>query len=179
MQTCSRRSYSEHISMAPLCLQQTLLPAVFHSLQSCMGDWAWVFTWFAYCMCCHFSHKLPFPFSLTRCGKTTICQLFAALAGHRFFSVNCHLHMETSDFLGGLRPVRHTHQVLTSLQWCQIYRQMKVRSIRVFELAKTAFFWFLNYIVILVEKFKWLPIRPTVFINIKTNQFVSCSWYYC
>lgn len=45
------------------------------------------------------------------CGKTTICQLFAALAGHRFFSVNCHLHMETSDFLGGLRPVRHSHQV--------------------------------------------------------------------
>nr|XP_015209182.1 PREDICTED: midasin [Lepisosteus oculatus] len=44
----------------------------------------------------------------TGCGKTTICQLFAALAGQKFFSVNCHLHMETSDFLGGLRPVRHT-----------------------------------------------------------------------
>uniref|UniRef100_A0A9J8BXI4 Midasin n=1 Tax=Cyprinus carpio carpio TaxID=630221 RepID=A0A9J8BXI4_CYPCA len=40
----------------------------------------------------------------TGCGKTTICQLFAALAGQKFFSVNCHLHMETSDFLGGLRP---------------------------------------------------------------------------
>ncbi|XP_029902559.1 midasin isoform X2 [Myripristis murdjan] len=46
----------------------------------------------------------------TGCGKTTICQLFAALAGQKFFSLNCHLHMETSDFLGGLRPVRHTHQ---------------------------------------------------------------------
>ncbi|KAJ8270795.1 hypothetical protein GJAV_G00119370 [Gymnothorax javanicus] len=43
----------------------------------------------------------------TGCGKTTICQLFAALAEQSFFSVNCHLHMETSDFLGGLRPVRH------------------------------------------------------------------------
>ncbi|KAJ8409756.1 hypothetical protein AAFF_G00218150 [Aldrovandia affinis] len=43
----------------------------------------------------------------TGCGKTTICQLFAALAGQKFFSLNCHLHMETSDFLGGLRPVRH------------------------------------------------------------------------
>ncbi|XP_030636974.1 midasin [Chanos chanos] len=42
----------------------------------------------------------------TGCGKTTICQLFAALAGQKFFSLNCHLHMETSDFLGGLRPVR-------------------------------------------------------------------------
>ncbi|XP_012709437.2 midasin isoform X1 [Fundulus heteroclitus] len=46
----------------------------------------------------------------TGCGKTTICQLYAALAGQKFFSVNCHLHMETSDFLGGLRPVRYTHQ---------------------------------------------------------------------
>ncbi|XP_076872534.1 midasin isoform X2 [Brachyhypopomus gauderio] len=43
----------------------------------------------------------------TGCGKTTICQLFAALVGQKFFSLNCHLHMETSDFLGGLRPVRH------------------------------------------------------------------------
>uniref|UniRef100_A0A3Q4BJ07 Midasin n=1 Tax=Mola mola TaxID=94237 RepID=A0A3Q4BJ07_MOLML len=48
----------------------------------------------------------------TGCGKTTVCQLFAALARQKFFSVNCHLHMETSDFLGGLRPVRHTHQTV-------------------------------------------------------------------
>lgn len=41
-----------------------------------------------------------------RCGKTTICQVFAALANQKLYSVNCHLHMETSDFLGGLRPVR-------------------------------------------------------------------------
>ncbi|KAL4649045.1 midasin isoform X1 [Arapaima gigas] len=44
----------------------------------------------------------------TGCGKTTICQLFAAMMGQKFFSLNCHLHMETSDFLGGLRPVRRT-----------------------------------------------------------------------
>ncbi|XP_053143364.1 midasin isoform X2 [Hemicordylus capensis] len=42
----------------------------------------------------------------TGCGKTTVCQIFAALAGQKLHSVNCHLHMETSDFLGGLRPVR-------------------------------------------------------------------------
>ncbi|XP_032340488.1 LOW QUALITY PROTEIN: midasin [Camelus ferus] len=42
----------------------------------------------------------------TGCGKTTICQVFAALANQKLYSVNCHLHMETSDFLGGLRPVR-------------------------------------------------------------------------
>ncbi|XP_061423759.1 LOW QUALITY PROTEIN: midasin [Lethenteron reissneri] len=43
----------------------------------------------------------------TGCGKTTLCQIFAALAGQKLHTVNCHLHMETSDFLGGLRPVRH------------------------------------------------------------------------
>ncbi|XP_066867568.1 midasin isoform X2 [Kogia breviceps] len=42
----------------------------------------------------------------TGCGKTTICQVLAALAKQKLYSVNCHLHMETSDFLGGLRPVR-------------------------------------------------------------------------
>ncbi|XP_061609171.1 midasin isoform X3 [Phyllopteryx taeniolatus] len=46
----------------------------------------------------------------TGCGKTTICQLFAALAGKKLFYVTCHLHMETTDFLGGLRPVRHSPQ---------------------------------------------------------------------
>ncbi|XP_070579649.1 LOW QUALITY PROTEIN: midasin-like [Ptychodera flava] len=43
----------------------------------------------------------------TGCGKTTICQLYAALAKQKLYTVNCHLHTETSDFLGGLRPVRH------------------------------------------------------------------------
>ncbi|XP_042842742.1 midasin [Panthera tigris] len=42
----------------------------------------------------------------TGCGKTTVCQMFAGLANQKLYSVNCHLHMETSDFLGGLRPVR-------------------------------------------------------------------------
>ena len=44
---------------------------------------------------------------LYSCGKTTVCQLFAALASQKLHAVNCHLHTETSDFLGGLRPVRH------------------------------------------------------------------------
>ncbi|XP_069866566.1 midasin isoform X1 [Dipodomys merriami] len=42
----------------------------------------------------------------TGCGKTTICQVFAALANQKLYSVNCHLNMETTDFLGGLRPAR-------------------------------------------------------------------------
>ncbi|XP_048240547.1 midasin-like [Haliotis rufescens] len=47
----------------------------------------------------------------TGCGKTTVCQLYAAMRGRHLFSVNCHLHTESADFLGGLRPVRsHTEQ---------------------------------------------------------------------
>ncbi|KAK7492084.1 hypothetical protein BaRGS_00016748 [Batillaria attramentaria] len=46
----------------------------------------------------------------TGCGKTTICQLFAAMKKKNLHSVNCHLHTESADFLGGLRPVR-SHQI--------------------------------------------------------------------
>ncbi|XP_047513354.1 midasin [Pieris napi] len=42
----------------------------------------------------------------TGCGKTTICQVLAALSQRKLLSVNCHMHTESSDFLGGLRPVR-------------------------------------------------------------------------
>lgn len=42
-------------------------------------------------------------------GKTTVCQLLAEMQSQQLFTVNCHLHTESSDFIGGLRPVRdHT-----------------------------------------------------------------------
>lgn len=43
----------------------------------------------------------------TGCGKTTICQVMAALKNTDLLIVNCHMHTESTDFLGGLRPVRH------------------------------------------------------------------------
>ncbi|XP_029162996.1 midasin-like [Nylanderia fulva] len=39
-------------------------------------------------------------------GKTTICQLIAAINNQTMRNVNCHMHTESSDFLGNLRPVR-------------------------------------------------------------------------
>ncbi|VUZ42061.1 unnamed protein product, partial [Hymenolepis diminuta] len=45
----------------------------------------------------------------TGCGKTTICQIFAAFRKQNLLCVNCHQYTEAADFLGGLRPVR-THQ---------------------------------------------------------------------
>ncbi|XP_022106859.1 midasin-like [Acanthaster planci] len=59
----------------------------------------------------------------TGCGKTTVCQLHSALTNQKLYSVNCHLHTETSDFLGGLRPVRqHSSEKADDKQklfeWC-------------------------------------------------------------
>lgn len=42
----------------------------------------------------------------TGCGKTTVCQMIAAQNKQDLFTVNCHMHTEGADFLGGLRPVR-------------------------------------------------------------------------
>ncbi|GAA54864.1 midasin [Clonorchis sinensis] len=42
----------------------------------------------------------------TSCGKTTVCQLFAALKHQKLHCVNCHQYTEAGDFLGGLRPIR-------------------------------------------------------------------------
>ena len=51
---------------------------------------------------------------LFRCGKTTMCQLYAEIHKSCLYSVNCHLHSESADFLGGLRPVR-SHSEVSSL----------------------------------------------------------------
>ncbi|KRT79113.1 AAA protein, partial [Oryctes borbonicus] len=42
----------------------------------------------------------------TGCGKTTICDLLAQNNDQKMVTVNCHMHTESSDFIGGLRPVR-------------------------------------------------------------------------
>lgn len=43
----------------------------------------------------------------TGVGKTTICQVISAIGKKKLLTVNCHQHTESSDFLGGLRPVRN------------------------------------------------------------------------
>lgn len=47
-------------------------------------------------------------------GKTTICQLIAEGNKQELLTVNCHMHTESSDFIGGLRPVRD-HSVSQNL----------------------------------------------------------------
>ncbi|KPM11694.1 Midasin-like protein [Sarcoptes scabiei] len=43
----------------------------------------------------------------TGCGKTTICQYFAALNRKELRTVNCHMNIESGDFIGSLRPNRN------------------------------------------------------------------------
>lgn len=53
-------------------------------------------------------------------GKTTVCQLIAAINGQAMRSVNCHMHTESSDFLGNLRPVRdHTEDDQKLFEWVE------------------------------------------------------------
>lgn len=44
----------------------------------------------------------------TGCGKTTVCQLLATIRKVNLRILNCHMHTEGADFLGGLRPCRHS-----------------------------------------------------------------------
>lgn len=53
----------------------------------------------------------------TGCGKTTICQVLATLKKRQLLSVNCHMHTESSDFLGGLRPVRQYNNDGRLFEW--------------------------------------------------------------
>ncbi|XP_055345103.1 midasin-like isoform X2 [Paramacrobiotus metropolitanus] len=53
----------------------------------------------------------------TGCGKTTVCQLYADLKQQPLLSVNCHMNTETADFLGGLRPARHSSASGALFEW--------------------------------------------------------------
>lgn len=43
----------------------------------------------------------------TGCGKTSVCQVFAAANGQNLHTLNCHQGTETADLIGGLRPIRN------------------------------------------------------------------------
>ncbi len=51
----------------------------------------------------------------TGCGKTSVCQILAALTELELRVLNLHEHTETADFLGGLRPLRNRAQRASNL----------------------------------------------------------------
>ncbi|CAD7704178.1 unnamed protein product, partial [Ostreobium quekettii] len=48
----------------------------------------------------------------TGVGKTTVCQLLALMRDQKLHIINCNQHTETSDLLGGFRPMRDREQAL-------------------------------------------------------------------
>ncbi|KAJ2828371.1 AAA ATPase midasin, partial [Coemansia sp. 'formosensis'] len=50
----------------------------------------------------------------TGCGKTTVCQMLAHAMGRQLHVINCHQNTESSDILGGQRPVRNRNALLAS-----------------------------------------------------------------
>ena len=53
----------------------------------------------------------------TGCGKTTICQILAEIIGRELRILNCHMHTEGADFLGGLRPHRGDDEQKQLFEW--------------------------------------------------------------
>ena len=51
----------------------------------------------------------------TGCGKTTVVQLMSVLLKNDLKIVNCHASTETSDLLGGLRPLRGRRKIMEKL----------------------------------------------------------------
>jgi len=51
----------------------------------------------------------------TGCGKTTVVQLLGMLLKRHLHVVNCHANTETSDLLGGLRPVRRREEIVQEM----------------------------------------------------------------
>ncbi|CAG9805676.1 unnamed protein product [Chironomus riparius] len=52
----------------------------------------------------------------TGCGKTTVCQLLSELHDRKLRILNCHMHTESADFIGGLRPCREAKESENSLK---------------------------------------------------------------
>ncbi|KAI5058508.1 hypothetical protein GOP47_0026678 [Adiantum capillus-veneris] len=64
-----------------------------------------------------YQHKEPvLLIGETGCGKTTVCQLLSVVHERCLRIVNCHQHTETSDFLGGFRPVRERESIVAQFE---------------------------------------------------------------
>ena len=48
----------------------------------------------------------------TGTGKTTLCQTLAFVRSQPLLTINCNMHTEAADFLGGYRPARNRIRAL-------------------------------------------------------------------
>lgn len=99
--------FSLHSSTSPVT--KSILEAVLNNTLTEFGHVVWTFNMRRLAVLITKAFTFYEPTLLvgeTGCGKTTICQVLAALRQTKLLSVNCHMHTESADFLGGLRPVR-------------------------------------------------------------------------
>ena len=59
----------------------------------------------------------------TGVGKTTLCQTLAFVRGQRLRIINCNLHTEAADMLGGYRPARDRNRAFAA--FCAAYAQLE------------------------------------------------------
>jgi midasin len=52
----------------------------------------------------------------TGCGKTTVCQMLAGIAGRQLHTVNAHRNTETADIVGSQRPIRNRSEAAKQLR---------------------------------------------------------------
>eukprot|EP01018_Ginkgo_biloba_P038909 Gb_21123 [translate_table: standard] len=71
----------------------------------------------------------------TGCGKTTVCQLLSLVLKSHLHILNCHQHTESSDFLGGFRPVRERNSIALMFQ-DQVQRMMSSKLFHQFHKGK-------------------------------------------
>lgn len=64
----------------------------------------------------------------TGCGKTTVCQMYAASRNQRIRILNCHQSTEVMDIVGGLRPVRGREGILSETS--QLVRNLYLRIVQ-------------------------------------------------
>lgn len=85
--------------------------------------------------------------SETGCGKTTILQRLAALSGHELIVQNLSLQTDSTDLLGGYRPLEIIHLAR------KIYTDFV--DLFVSSFSKTQNSQFLDYVTSAFEKKQW------------------------
>ncbi|KAL3008468.1 hypothetical protein AAZX31_07G033800 [Glycine max] len=64
-------------------------------------------------------------------GKTTVCQLLSACLQLKLHTLNCHQYTETSDFIGGFRPIRERSTLISNYKEI-IEKLKKLKAYRYF-----------------------------------------------
>jgi len=106
----------------------------------------------------------------TGSGKTTVAELIAKINNVELYTVNCHQYSESSDFIGGLRPVRGKDELLAKLRNNLQEVQTKITGL---ELPAEEKLSFLREIEVLFGKLD--TSERVICFNLCLNQLTICE----